>query len=90
VADPVQPTVGRLSLLTIDQLTARADPSAPLLVGTPALPGFSLAVDRLAWVTPPGQDGQGSQLQVMAWQGTSAGTIESLPIPDSEQLIVAR
>ncbi len=90
VGDPVDPAVGRLSLLTIDPVAARVDAGLALLTATPALPGFSLELERLAWVTPPGQDGQGSQLQVLAWSGNTAGTIESLPIPGTEQLVVAR
>jgi hypothetical protein len=61
-ADAGDPDVGRLSLLTIDAATARVDPSSVLLESVPALAGFSIGRDRLAWATPPGQDGQGSRV----------------------------
>ena len=46
----------------------------------PALAGFSIGNDRLAWATPPGQDGEGSRLQVLAWSGANAGKIDSQPV----------
>ena len=30
-------------------------------------PGFSIGNGRLAWATPPGQDGEGSRVQIVAW-----------------------
>ena len=45
-----------------------------------ALPGFSIANGRLAWATPPGQDGEGSRVQVVAWTDDAVGAVESGPV----------
>ncbi|TMD30326.1 MAG: hypothetical protein E6I94_04930, partial [Chloroflexi bacterium] len=63
------PKLGHLDLLTINPTTGRLDPTGRKLAGKPALAGFSLRDGHLAWATPPGQDGQGSRLQVYAWSG---------------------
>jgi hypothetical protein len=77
IADPADPSIGRLSLFVIDPVSGRFDPDRRLLRNQPALPGFSLADGRLAWVTPPGQDGQASRVQVLAWTGDEVGSIET-------------
>ena len=89
-ADPGNPDIGRLSLLTVDPATGRVDPSSPLLQGVPALAGFSIGADRLAWATPPGQDGEGSRVQVLAWSGANAGNIDSQPVPGDNPVVVVR
>ena len=53
----------------------------------PALPGFSIGDGRLAWVTPHGQDAEGSRVQVVAWSGDSVGAVESVP---GEDVVVVR
>ena len=55
--------------------------------GVPALPGFSIGEGRLAWATPPGQDGEGSRIQIVAWSDDGVGTVESAP---GEDLVVVR
>ena len=55
--------------------------------GVPALPGFSIGEGRLAWATPPGQDGEGSRIQIVAWSDDGVGTVESAP---GEDLVVIR
>ena len=47
-----------------------------------ALPGFSIADGRLAWATPPGQGGEGSRVQIVAWTGDTVGAVESGPVED--------
>jgi hypothetical protein len=89
-ADAGDPNVGRLSLLTIDPATARVDPNGLSLQGVPALAGFSIGSDRLAWATPPGQDGEGSRVQVLAWSGENAGKIDSQPAAGNLAVIVVR
>ena len=55
--------------------------------GVPALPGFSIGEGRLAWATPPGQNGEGSRIQIVAWSDDGVGTVESAP---GEDLVVVR
>ena len=78
-ADATDPTIGRLSLLHLDPETGtlRRPEGAPTDV--PALPGFSIGDGRLAWVTPHGQDAQGSRVQIVAWSGDGVGSVESVP-----------
>ncbi len=90
IADPQDPTIGRLSLLTIDPTTAMTIPAQILLHDAPAQAGFSLVNERLAWATPPGPDGTGSRLQVLAWTGANAGKIDSQPASDGGAVIVVR
>ncbi len=52
-----------------------------------ALPGFSIAKGRLAWASPPGHDGEGSRIQIVAWSGEGVGSVESAP---GEDIIVIR
>jgi hypothetical protein len=49
-----------------------------------------MGADRLAWATPPGPDGDGSRLQVLAWSGASAGQIDGQPVPGSDSVVVVR
>ena len=48
--------------------------------GVPALPGFSIREGRLAWATPPGQGGEGSRIQIVAWTEDQVGAVESVPV----------
>ena len=86
-ADPSDPSIGRLSLFKLDRgsgTLVRPD-GAPTDV--PALPGFSIGDGRLAWVTPHGQDAEGSKVQVVAWSGNDVGAVESVP---GEDVVVVR
>ena len=88
VADTDNPGLGRLSLLTIDAQSGQMTSNSPaLLLDTPSLRGFALKEGQLVWATPPGQDGNGSRLSVLAWTGMNAGktSIQSL---DNGPLIV--
>ncbi len=89
VADPVAPGIGRLSLIAIDPATGQVDPNGlPVLRDAPALPGFSISDGRIAWATQPGQDGEGSRLQVLAWKGPDAGKTTSRPAGPQEDILV--
>lgn len=87
VSDGMDPTLGRLSLFRVDPITGLMDQPAGAPVDVPALPGFSIGQGRLAWATPPGQGGEGSRVQVVAWAADDVGTIETAP---AEGLIVVR
>ncbi len=87
IADPTQPGAGHLSLVAVEE-DGRLGPV--VLADAAALSGFSLDADRLAWSTPPGQNGQGSLVAVFAWKGDAAGQLYSLPELGSSPLLVAR
>lgn len=90
IADAVDPTVGRLRLLTVDRSTGLLDPAHQLLTDAPALAGYSIGDDRLAWATPPGQDGEGSHVMVLGWRGDDAGKIRTLPASGTDAVVVIR
>ena len=87
VADEGDPSVGRLSLYRVSAGRAELESPEDAPTGVPALPGFSIGEGRLAWATPPGQDGEGSRIQIVAWSDEGVGTVESAP---GEDLIVIR
>lgn len=78
-ADPADPSTGTLRLLVIDPATGLVDPAVAPLAGVPALRGFSLDAGRLAWVTPAGQDGQGSHLEILGWSKDVFGSLSADP-----------
>jgi hypothetical protein len=67
---------GRLHLLVIDPATGSLRPGEPLS-GVPALRRFSIDENRLAWVSPSGQDGHESALTVLGWDGDTFGQIHA-------------
>jgi hypothetical protein len=69
---------GRLHLVVIDPVAGGIKPSSPLQ-GEPALRRFSIDANRLAWVTPSGQDGHESALKVLGWAGDTFGQIQTEP-----------
>ena len=81
IGEDLQEPVGRLHLVVIDPATGAITSQQPL-PGAPALRRFSIDVNRLAWVSPPGQDGQESSLQVLGWDGDSFGEIHTEPAQD--------
>ncbi|HUP54104.1 MAG TPA: hypothetical protein VM408_01250 [Methylomirabilota bacterium] len=87
VADPGDPSVGRLSLYEVDTARGTLDLPKDAPAGVPALPGFSIGEGRLAWATPPGQNGEGSRVHIVAWNEDGVGAIESAP---GEDVIIIR
>jgi hypothetical protein len=77
LADPI----GRLRLLVLDPATGALLPDQPL-PSTPALSRFSLETGRLAWVSPSGQDGQESAVNVLGWNGDEFGAIQTRSAKD--------
>jgi Putative zinc-finger/WD40-like Beta Propeller Repeat len=89
VADPDNPGLGSLSLLTIDQASGLTSSAPPILLNeTPALRGFALRDGQLVWATPPGQDGTGSHLSILAWTGADAGKTTVEPIDGGAVIVV--
>jgi hypothetical protein len=88
IADALDPYLGRLSLLSIDAPSGRVDLGRSLLIDVPALSGYSIADNRIAWATPPGQDGEGSRLQVLAWNSMGQGQLDSQPATGGDAVIV--
>jgi hypothetical protein len=80
LADPVDPLIGRLSLLHIDPTTGLVDRPLGAPQDVPALPGFSMGAGRLAWATPPGQGGEPSRIQIIAWTENDVGAVASIPV----------
>ena len=81
------PSVGRLSALSRRHARGELELPKDAPTGVPALPGFSIGEGRLAWATPPGQDGEGSRVQIVAWSEDGVGSVESAP---GEDLVVIR
>ena len=82
LADATDPTIGRLSLVHVDQATGHLERPHGAPHDVTALPGFSIANGRLAWATPRGQGGEGSRVQIVAWTDKSVGAVESGPVED--------
>lgn len=80
IADPVDPGLGRLSLLHFDPASGRIDRPIGAPQDVTALPGFSIGFGRLAWASPPGQGGEGSRIQIAAWTSDEVGAVESIPV----------
>ncbi|MCU0477494.1 MAG: zf-HC2 domain-containing protein [Chloroflexi bacterium] len=87
VADPAEEGTGRLALVNVEDNGKLGEVVLPDVA---ALRGFSLDSDRLAWSTPPGQNGEGSLITVYAWRGDDAGQLQSLPTVGDEPVVVAR
>jgi len=82
IADPGNPTTGRLSLYVVDPFDGRIDLAKPPLVDEPALAGFSIAKGHLAWAAPPAAGSTESSVLVLAWTGDDFGQVESAPSGD--------
>jgi hypothetical protein len=85
IADANDPTVGSLSLYSVDTFDGRIDLKKPLLDSTRASAGFSMSDGKLAWAEPDGTAGVGRVL-VLAWTDHGAGTVETA----SDQVVVIR
>ena len=81
VGEALDEEVGRLHLLVLDPETGAVAEGSPLQ-GKAALRRFSIDKGRLAWVTPRGQDGRESNVQVLGWKGDEFGEIETEPGSD--------
>ena len=82
IADASDSSIGRLSLVHLDPVSGDVERPHGAPQDVTALPGFSIANGRLAWATPPGQGGEGSRVQIVAWTDEAVGSVESGPITD--------
>jgi hypothetical protein len=87
IEDPADPGVGLLRLLVLDQHSGTVDPSIDPLPGVAALRGVSIDAGRMVWVTPPGHDGEGSHVQILAWNDHDFGQVRTIP---AQHLFVVR
>ncbi len=69
-----------LSLFHLDQTDGTLERPKGAPDGVTALSGFSIGDGRLAWATPPGQGGEGSRVQIVAWTDEAVGAVESGPV----------
>jgi hypothetical protein len=90
IGDRGDRTFGHLGLLTVGGIGAQPIVTGALLSDRPALPGVSLADGHLAWATPPGVNGIGSQLQIYAYSGTDVGVGSGQGQSGSETVIVVQ
>jgi hypothetical protein len=81
VSEDAEEEIGRLTLLVLDPATGKVANRSPL-EGAAALRRFTLERSRLAWVTPRGQDGHESLVQVLGWKGDDFGERETEPATD--------
>jgi hypothetical protein len=81
VSEDVRDEIGRLHLIVLDPTTGEVESRSPLQ-GAAALRRFTIDRGRLAWVTPSGQNGQESLVQVLGWKGDDFGEIETEPASD--------
>jgi hypothetical protein len=79
VGEQLDADVGRLHLIALDAVTGAVEPGPEPLPGEPALRRFSMDKGRLAWVSPSGQDGQESAVQVLGWSNSQFGEIRTIP-----------
>jgi hypothetical protein len=79
IADPGDPSVGKLSLYEVDPFDGSIDLANPPLHETPAMAGFSIADGRLAWATPDDGTAQGGRVLIQAWTADAFGQVESAP-----------
>ncbi len=82
IADSGDPDLGRLSLWHLDPDTGELTQPDGAPRDVTALSGFSIGDGRLAWATPPGQGGEGSRVQIVAWAKDAVGAVESGPVVD--------
>lgn len=78
IADPADPSVGKLSLYVVDPVDGSIDLAHPPLRDAPALAGFSIDDGRLAWAAPPDGADEGRVL-ILAWTADGFGKVESAP-----------
>jgi hypothetical protein len=76
IADPENPSIGKLSLYAVDSFDGKIDLKKPLLDKQIANAGYSIANGQLVWAEPAA-DGSttGAQIQLLAWTDEGVGTV---------------
>ncbi|HKB28808.1 MAG TPA: hypothetical protein VKC59_07285 [Candidatus Limnocylindrales bacterium] len=87
VADAIDSSVGTLRLVILDPVIGGINDRLTPLQSERALKGVSIDEGRLAWVSPPGENGNQSSVRVLAWTHDDFGQIQTLP---GEQLAIIR
>ena len=82
VGEQLDAAIGRLHLIVLDPETGAIEAGLTPLPGAPALRKFTIDAGRLAWVSPSGQDGQESAVQVLGWLRNEFGEIRTIPARD--------
>ena len=86
IADSQDPTIGRLSLYTVQSFDGSIDLKAPLLDARIASAGFSIADGQLIWSEPPSDPAASSgSVQLLAWSSDGVGTVETF---DGSALVI--
>lgn len=78
IADAAGTTWGRLTVFAIDPATNQIATDEPLLSPTLARRGFSLGLNRVAWVAPS-EDNPDGGLRVRTWGDDGVGGVRLLP-----------
>ena len=87
VADAGDATIGTLRLVVLDPALGAINERLTPLQSERALKGVSMDEGRLAWVSPPGENGNQSSVRVLAWLNDDFGQIQTVP---GEQLAIIR
>jgi len=87
IADSAGSTWGRLAVLTVDPTTEAVDTDNPLLPMTLAKRGFTMGLDRVAWVAPSEDDVDG-ELRIRTWGNDGVGGLR-LSAPNQEDVVPA-
>lgn len=87
VADTGDSNVGTLRLVVLDHANGAINDKLTPLPSERALKGVSMDEGRLAWVSPPGENGNQSSVRVLAWLHDDFGQVQTVP---GEQLAIIR
>jgi len=87
IADALGSTWGRLVVLAVDPDTHLLRGADPLLPATLARRGFSLGLDRVAWVAPSDEDTEG-ELRIRTWGDDGFGGFRLQPA-ELEEMVPA-
>ena len=87
IADSTGSTWGRLAVLSVDPVTEQVATDSPLLAMTLAKRGFSMGLDRVAWIAPSDTNVDG-ELRIRTWGSDGIGGLR-LIAPDQEDVVPA-
>jgi hypothetical protein len=87
IADSTGSTWGRLAVLSVDPVTEQVATDSPLLAMTLAKRGFSMGLDRVAWIAPSDTNVDG-ELRIRTWGSDGVGGLR-LIAPNEEDVVPA-